>query len=99
MTFVLLFLENLKWRRREAVASHGLFSLFNLIEEAEMVMIRHEYCRICERETQHNNNKCIHCSERERREEMAKWQSKTTDEKLLDLHKRMLELEAGPPRF
>jgi hypothetical protein len=48
---------------------------------------------------QHTNGKCDHCSERERREVMAAWMAKTTDEKLLDIHRRLLRLEAGPPTY
>jgi hypothetical protein len=33
------------------------------------------------------------------RAQMAVWQAKTTDEKLLDLHKRVLALESGPTRY
>ena len=30
---------------------------------------------------------------------MAAWQAKTTDEKLLDIHKRLLKLEANPASY
>lgn len=43
------------------------------------------------------NNKCTVCVERERREYMAAWKAKTTDEKLLDIHKRLLSLENNKP--
>lgn len=47
----------------------------------------------------HTNGKCNDCRDREYREAMAAWQAKTTDEKLLDIHKRLLRLEAGPARY
>lgn len=64
-----------------------------------MALVRDEYCRTCETEKMHINGRCRDCSERERREALAAWQAKTTDEKLLDLHKRMLKVESGPPRY
>jgi len=64
-----------------------------------MALIRFEYCHHCEAQTQHTNNKCDECRSREHREAMAAWKAKTTDEKLLDIHKRLLRLEAGPPRY
>jgi tryptophan 2,3-dioxygenase len=41
------------------------------------------------------NKKCRNCMEREYREPMNTWQSKTIDEKLLDIHKRLLKLESN----
>lgn len=64
-----------------------------------MAFVRDEYCRICEYETLHTNNKCNKCSEREHHEAMEAWQAKTVDEKLLDLLKRVQILERGPPRY
>ena len=64
-----------------------------------MALITTEYCRECEAYVLHTNGECVHCTERKRRVELALWQSKTTDEKLLDLHKRLKSLEAGPIRY
>jgi len=64
-----------------------------------MAYIRDEYCRTCEKTTQHTNGKCDVCCKREHREEMAAWQAKTTDEKLLDLHKRLLRRENHTGHF
>jgi hypothetical protein len=64
-----------------------------------MALVKTDYCRVCEKVTRHINMKCSDCAERERREAMAVWQAKTTDEKLLDIHKRLLKLEAGPPTY
>jgi hypothetical protein len=60
-----------------------------------MALVDNRYCDQCEAQRPHINNKCTYCLQRKRREDMAAWQAKTTDEKLLDLHKRMLRLEAG----
>ena len=62
-----------------------------------MAYISQKYCSRCERETGHINYDCILCKERIRREEMAAWQAKTYDEKLLDLHKRILAIENRKP--
>lgn len=64
-----------------------------------MALIRSQYCIFCEAEKTHTNGKCNDCRSREHREAMAAWHAKTTDEKLLDIHKRLLALEAGPPRY
>jgi len=64
-----------------------------------MALVITQYCNECARFMQHTNGKCDHCSERERREVMAAWMVKTTDEKLLDIHRRLLRLEAGPPTY
>jgi predicted ATP-dependent serine protease len=64
-----------------------------------MAYVREQYCRHCEAEKTHTNGKCNTCREREHREAMAAWQAKTTDEKLLDIHKRLLRLEAGPAQY
>lgn len=64
-----------------------------------MAYITTKYCTTCDRDTSHTNGTCNNCRERIRREEMAAWQAKTVEEKLLDLHKRTLKLEAGPARY
>jgi predicted ATP-dependent serine protease len=64
-----------------------------------MAYIRDEYCPHCEAEKMHTNGKCNDCRAREHREAMAAWKAKTTNEKLLDIHKRLLRLEAGPPTY
>lgn len=64
-----------------------------------MAYIQTKYCTTCDRDTSHTNGTCNHCRERIRREEMAAWQAKTVEEKLLDLHKRILKLEAGPATY
>lgn len=63
------------------------------------MIIQRQYCNTCEKELNFRNGKCPDCAERERREAVAIWQSKTVEEKLLDLHKRLLKLEAGPPTY
>ena len=64
-----------------------------------MALIQYKYCDVCESVKMHTNGHCDDCWERKRREALAAWKAKTVDEKLLDLHKRMLKLEAGPPTF
>ena len=64
-----------------------------------MALINNQYCKHCEEEKPHLNGECRDCSERIYREEMAAWKAKTTDEKLLDIHKRLLRLEQGPVRY
>ena len=64
-----------------------------------MALIRDEYCNRCEAVKIHTNGKCNDCRTREHRESMVAWQAKTTDEKLLDIHKRLLALEADPARY
>ena len=64
-----------------------------------MAFIEHRYCNPCAKPTQHTNHTCDLCYERERREALAAWCAKTTDEKLLDLHRRLLKREAGPTAY
>lgn len=77
--------------------SYGPFAASDLF--GFMAYITTKYCTTCDRDTSHTNGTCNHCRERIRREEMAAWQAKTVEEKLLDLHKRTLKLEAGPARY
>lgn len=64
-----------------------------------MARVSDEYCDTCEEITQHINNRCVPCSIRDTRKEMAAWKALTIEEKLLDIHKRLLKLEAGPQRY
>lgn len=64
-----------------------------------MALIRIQYCQTCAAEKRHTNGKCNDCRQREHREAMAAWQAKTIDERLLDIHKRLLRLERGPTRY
>jgi hypothetical protein len=64
-----------------------------------MALVRDEYCTPCGQRRRFINGKCSACVDRKRREELAVWLSKTTEEKLLDLHRRVQVLEAGPPRY
>ena len=64
-----------------------------------MVYLTTEYCVECETTLQMCNGKCPKCEERKRRVDIAAWQALSTDEKLLDLHKRILELEKPEPRY
>jgi len=60
-----------------------------------MALIQSKYCNHCEATTIHTNGKCNDCYSSETRESMAAWLAKTTDEKLLDVHKRLLKIEGG----
>lgn len=64
-----------------------------------MALVRDEYCRVCEATKPHINRRCPDCAERARREALAVWQSKTPAEQRLDLHKRLLRIEARPAIF
>lgn len=64
-----------------------------------MALMGEDYCTTCESTTMFVNRKCSKCSEREHREEVAKWNALTTEEKLQDLRRRVEKLEQGPPRF
>jgi predicted ATP-dependent serine protease len=64
-----------------------------------MAYITTQYCNKCEKELNFYNGKCPNCTERKRREEIAAWQALTVEEKLLDIHKRLLKLEAGPQTY
>ena len=64
-----------------------------------MAFVRDEYCGKCEKVTTHTNSKCNNCEAREYREETAKWNAQTTDEKLQDLRRRVEKLEYGPAQY
>lgn len=64
-----------------------------------MALIRIQYCQACAAEKRHINGVCDDCRERKHREAMAAWQAKSIDERLLDIHKRLLRLERGPTRY
>jgi hypothetical protein len=64
-----------------------------------MAFIQNKYCHACEGNKIHTNGLCNDCRERSRREALALWGAKTTDEKLLDMHKRLLKIEAGQQRY
>lgn len=58
-----------------------------------MAYIARRYCSGCEQEVDTINGKCVTCAVRKTRQEMAAWQALTIEEKLLDIHKRLLQLE------
>lgn len=64
-----------------------------------MALVIDEYCTECSKTQTHTNGKCNVCEDRKFREKMGIWQSKTTEEKLLDIHKRLLKLEEDPPTY
>ena len=64
-----------------------------------MAYLHTEYCKECDCTRTFINNRCPQCGERKQRMEMAAWQALTVEEKLLDIHKRLLKLEAGPQTY
>jgi hypothetical protein len=64
-----------------------------------MAYVIRQHCDVCAEYTTFTNNKCNNCRAREQREALAAWMAKTTEEKLIDIHRRLLRLEAGPPTY
>jgi len=60
-----------------------------------MAYIHRQYCSYCRIETDHINGGCTPCAIRLERERIAIWNSKTIEEKLDELLKRIDKLEAG----
>lgn len=58
-----------------------------------MAFVELKYCEKCSEVTNFINHKCVKCSEREYRQEIAAWKALTTEEKLLDLMGRVEKLE------
>lgn len=58
-----------------------------------MAHVEFKYCEKCVETTNHVNGKCALCSDREYRQKIAAWKALTTEEKLLDLMKRIERLE------
>ena len=58
-----------------------------------MAYISREYCNDCEQEVDMINHRCVTCAVRKTRQETAAWQALTIEEKLLDIHKRLLKIE------
>lgn len=58
-----------------------------------MAYLSREYCNECEQEVDMINHVCVTCAVRKTRQEMAAWKVLTIEEKLLDIHKRLLQLE------
>jgi hypothetical protein len=64
-----------------------------------MAFVRLEYCRRCEKDTQHTDHKCFTCWDRQERERIAIWNVQTVEEKLQDLRRRVEALEKKPPTY
>jgi len=58
-----------------------------------MVYISTEQCHVCKQHTTFTNNICKRCKEKEFKEMIKLWDSKTNEEKFLDIHKRLLAIE------
>lgn len=64
-----------------------------------MVFAVTDYCDKCASSTMHYNNKCVVCKKREEQMAEASWNSQSTQDKLLDIHRRLKTLERGPIRY
>jgi hypothetical protein len=65
-----------------------------------MAFISNDYCKDCETITQHINGVCSKCYERKEKVRIFEWNSMTVDERLIDLRKRVENLEKrGRPIF
>jgi hypothetical protein len=60
-----------------------------------MAYITTRFCYLCGKETTHTNTICDDCHEREEQQKLSAWMMQTTEEKLTDLHKRLLKIEEG----
>ena len=58
-----------------------------------MAYIHKDFCKYCEAETYHLNHRCNTCADRLHREKIAIWNSKTNEEKIQELLKRIEALE------
>lgn len=64
-----------------------------------MALISVTWCNHCRKETHHTNRKCNDCYAREKREEAAIWHSKTNEEKIEALLRRIEKLENANQRL
>lgn len=64
-----------------------------------MAFIRDEHCHTCGKTTMFINGKCVVCREREEKMALAEWKAKSIDEKLFDLHVRLLAQESKPTNY
>ena len=58
-----------------------------------MVCIREEHCDACERVTHHINGRCRLCETKAEKAREALWESKPVNERLIELLKRVEDLE------
>lgn len=64
-----------------------------------MAFVEHRHCDPCGQPRPHTNGSCNACVEREHRLAEAAWSALTTDEKLLDLKRRLDVQERRPHRY
>lgn len=57
------------------------------------------YCNKCQKDTQHCNNMCSVCKEKEEKKRIRKWRAMSANKKLDDLRQRVEKLEQGPMRY
>jgi len=60
-----------------------------------MALATSKYCPKCGDETVHINMLCARCEDRFMREEQARWEALSTEEKIQDLIRRIEKLERG----
>jgi hypothetical protein len=61
-----------------------------------MILTR-RFCPKCSRITEHHNNKCERCTKADSMAALLHWQALSIEEKLLDLHTRLLRIETSFP--
>jgi len=64
-----------------------------------MAFLRSEYCYHCGKDTNHINGVCSDCATAKRKKALSDWEAQTTDEKLSDLHRRLLAIETRLTTF
>jgi len=64
-----------------------------------MAHLHLSWCGFCRRKTDHMNFECLPCVDRIQRERRAIWNSKTNEEKIEELLKRIEKLESEPQRY
>ena len=64
-----------------------------------MAFIEKKECPVCQKVQNFVNGRCCECETRKYREKLNHWQSMSYDDRLLDLLKRVRDLEKGPPRY
>lgn len=61
--------------------------------------IKSGHCHNCKKITEFHNRECSECKEKDRKESLAEWMEKSSDERLLDLHERLLDVEKRTIQF
>jgi len=64
-----------------------------------MARISRKHCAVCDSDQTFVNGRCGACKKKKTGEEEEKWSAMSVDDRLLDLHRRVKQLEQGPRRF